>query len=579
MVRDFSDESKAELLRLVSEVENEKWCDFTDWVGDKWYSFEEWIGRLNIKNYINDVNSYHKKVIDKNNATKDNIEEIFRAVKNVNSAYTGTFSSINVTLKNWNSYIKQMSEIVEPSHGNFTVSAMQSSLDGILDGITKNNTKLLENRMCKDIGGELVFDEDLIYEYMKKDPNELTKEEKEVLINVIVNLEDAVTVYESAAKVGTDNLGAELAQKVSWVRESEKYNSFSAVSAHYSNIYVSLLNYISEQDEESNTFAASLAKIGNGESSISFIGVEYENKIKSIFGGATVAAYLAKYKSEHSEQYFGKLEAEEKAEYKAGSDMKDFNENNEARLKQKEKFANENETVFKDENGNKIADKDAPNFYEKNMTIGEIKASNSVSASIYDGKFDTFNDSYVEAVMGKAEAHAEISAGVYKISSKDGTKKFSPGVNAEIGASATALDINWDQQWIGDKDLGINSNVEVSTGKVGAKVGTTAQIFGENGKLDAQLGVEAKAEAILAEAKGKAGVNVLGGEVGVSGSVNFGIGAHADVGYKDGVFKFDVGASFGVGASVGTEIDLGGMVDTVCDKASSAWKDIKKLWR
>ncbi len=41
--------------------------------------------------------------------------------------------------------------------------------------------------------------------------------------------------------------------------------------------------------------------------------------------------------------------------------------------------------------------------------------------------------------------------------------------------------------------------------------------------------------------------NVLGGEVGVSGSVSVGVGAHADVGYKDGVFKFDIGASIGLG--------------------------------
>ena len=52
MVRDFSDESKTELLNLVSEVESEKLCDFTDWVGDRWYSFEEWIGKLNIKYYL-----------------------------------------------------------------------------------------------------------------------------------------------------------------------------------------------------------------------------------------------------------------------------------------------------------------------------------------------------------------------------------------------------------------------------------------------------------------------------------------------------------------------------------------------
>ena len=79
--------------------------------------------------------------------------------------------------------------------------------------------------------------------------------------------------------------------------------------------------------------------------------------------------------------------------------------------------------------------------------------------------------------------------------------------------------------------------------------------------------------------EGSVGVNVLGGEVGVSGSVSVGVGAHADVGYKDGVFKFDIGASTGLGVSVGSEVDIGGMVDSVCDAAESAWNGLEKGWK
>nr|WP_308658181.1 hypothetical protein [uncultured Agathobacter sp.] len=48
------------------------------------------------------------------------------------------------------------------------------------------------------------------------------------------------------------------------------------------------------------------------------------------------------------------------------------------------------------------------------------------------------------------------------------------------------------------------------------------------------------------------------------------------MGYKDGVFKFDIGASIGLGVSVGSEVDIGGMVDTVCDAAESAWNGLEK---
>ena len=58
MERDFSEAARQELLSLVSQVENEKWCDFTDWVGDRWYDFQEWIGSLDIKNYIDNINLF-----------------------------------------------------------------------------------------------------------------------------------------------------------------------------------------------------------------------------------------------------------------------------------------------------------------------------------------------------------------------------------------------------------------------------------------------------------------------------------------------------------------------------------------
>lgn len=91
MYRDFSEKSKLELLGMVSQVENEQISEFTDWIGDRWYDFESWIGKLDLRNYINNVNSYHKKVIDKNNATKESINTIFSKVESLDTAYRGIF--------------------------------------------------------------------------------------------------------------------------------------------------------------------------------------------------------------------------------------------------------------------------------------------------------------------------------------------------------------------------------------------------------------------------------------------------------------------------------------------------------
>lgn len=575
MYRDFSNESKNKLLGLVSDVENEKWCDFTDWVGDRWLDFESWIGTLSIKRYVNNVNSYHKKVIDKNNATKKSIEKIFNSVSAIDKTYQGTFNNIEELLKQWKTYVNELSVITNPSNGSFNTQFMSDKLSNILKGIDKQNVECLRDRMVQDIDGELVFNEELLYEYVKKNPAEMSDAEQALLLEVISQLKDTVAIYETLATVGTDELGMDVINYVSWLSDCTKYESFTAVSAHYNDIYVNLLNYMEEQSEDANTFAASLLNVGIGSGALSILGAEKYKNLDDIFGENSFKAYLAKYKSEHSEQYFAKLEASEKDKF--GSDWKKKFNNF------KEDLFNPDTSYYDSETGEKIKPENGKDtFYERDFTLGEIDKTIGVSASIYDGTFDIGENGNLGVTVGEAEAHGSISAGFYVVSGYDANgnpiKKFSPGVSAEVGVSVTALEVDWEQQWLGDENFGLNSDVSVTVGKAEAKAEAQAQVFGENGELDVQLNAGASAELIGGEIEGSVGVNVLGGEVGVSGSINYGIGAHAEVGYKDGVIKCDIGASLGIGVSVGFEVDVGGMVDTVADAASAAWDGIKSGW-
>ncbi|MCR5144630.1 MAG: hypothetical protein K6B67_04910 [Lachnospiraceae bacterium] len=577
MLRDFSEASKKKILSLVSEVENENICDMTDWMGDRWYDFDSWIGRLNIKNYINDVNSYHRKVIDKNNASKKSIETIFANVSNVNNTYSLILGNIDSNIDNLLAYIDCMNNVVIPSKGMFNSRSMSNNFDFLLSKINSMNAQCLKEQMVQDINGELIFNEDLIYEYLKKDQAELSKEEQQILIEVIAKLQGAVATYETLASYGTDELGVDVLHYVSWLSNDTRYNSFSAVSAHYNEIYVNLLNFMVEQDESSNSFAASLVKASNGEDALTVLGAEYKDVVNLLFGGASLKVYAAKYQSEHTEQYFAKLEANEKESLRASSCAKTFNGDIANRLKNRNKLKEKNDVKYYDSLGNEISKDDASKFGKKLLTLGELRKSLSANVSFYDGTFDTFGDGNVNVVVGRAEAHADLCGGFYVVS-EDGKRKFSPGVNAEIGTSITALDVAWDQQWAGDDMFGFNTNVGLTALDAGIKADAAIQFTDRDGKLNPQMGLGAKAEATLVELEGSAGVNVLGGEVGVTGSVSVGIGAHADLGYKDGVFKFDVGASVGLGVSVGGEVDIGGMIDTVSDKAESAWDDLKKGW-
>lgn len=99
MRRDFSERSERNLLQIVKQVEDEKLCDFTDWIGDRWYDYQYFIGKLRIKNYLDNVNAYHRKVIDKNNTTKSTIREIFNRVQNIDKTYQGLLLSRKLLLQ------------------------------------------------------------------------------------------------------------------------------------------------------------------------------------------------------------------------------------------------------------------------------------------------------------------------------------------------------------------------------------------------------------------------------------------------------------------------------------------------
>lgn len=112
MIRDFSDRAKQELMTLVAQVESEKLCDFTDWIGDRWYDFEEWIGILHLKDDLSNINEYHKKVIDKNNTTLAQLEGIFNKVYSVESEYHKELTNIIASCRGFNKLLIAMNDVM-----------------------------------------------------------------------------------------------------------------------------------------------------------------------------------------------------------------------------------------------------------------------------------------------------------------------------------------------------------------------------------------------------------------------------------------------------------------------------------
>ena len=88
MLRDFSETAKQKLLKYVDEVTaTGTWDQIKDFFGDIGLTVQSWFGKLDIQKYVDDVDTYHKKVLDKNNTTARQIEEIFSNVQAVDTRY------------------------------------------------------------------------------------------------------------------------------------------------------------------------------------------------------------------------------------------------------------------------------------------------------------------------------------------------------------------------------------------------------------------------------------------------------------------------------------------------------------
>ena len=220
---------------------------------------------------------------------------------------------------------------------------------------------------------------------------------------------------------------------------------------------------------------------------------------------------------------------------------------------EQKKYSTKTSDKYKDEewydNKGSIYERKIEQKGEFDLAYGKLSA---------DGKAGSGS---VEAKLGTAEAHASASAGLYvyeKDASGNVKRILAPAVDAEIGASVAVAELSAD----GRLGLGENHNMLGVYGEADATaLSAEAQAGIHIGRGDVYAG--ASAEADLVKVSGSAGVTVLGTDVGVTGSLKVGVGAHAKVGYTDGKLKVDVGAAVGIGADVGFEVDVSGTVDAV----------------
>lgn len=154
MKRDFSDEAKAKLLSLVDDVETEKWCDATDWIGDRFSDLKFAVGLLKLDDDLGNVDAFHKSIIDKNNMSKARIEEIFSNVRSIDQSYGTRFASLAAQVQSVKRIIDQAAMAVAPGNSSIDPVAMATLKNALAEYAA-------EREVYSKMAGDGITEEDL----------------------------------------------------------------------------------------------------------------------------------------------------------------------------------------------------------------------------------------------------------------------------------------------------------------------------------------------------------------------------------------------------------------------------------
>ena len=117
-------------------------------LGDAGLQIQYWFGALSISKYIDNLDAYHKKIIDKNNTTSQRIEEIFTNVKNIDTRYQGGLQqNVNFSESVIN-FINDLANTIDPNGGNMDMQKMNAALAASLEKIQE--AKLSREKAIED---------------------------------------------------------------------------------------------------------------------------------------------------------------------------------------------------------------------------------------------------------------------------------------------------------------------------------------------------------------------------------------------------------------------------------------------
>lgn len=141
--RDFTRKSVHELRDIIKKnVDDEGQFGFFDWFQDTFLMQE-----LNIQNYVNNVNEYHAKMVDKHNVGSSEFDKILERVHSVDTNYASRLNRLTDQVNALSNRVMRMANMLNPS----VITANSSDYAKLSEGIRVkyHNVKVQSNAEIK----------------------------------------------------------------------------------------------------------------------------------------------------------------------------------------------------------------------------------------------------------------------------------------------------------------------------------------------------------------------------------------------------------------------------------------------
>ncbi len=113
MVREFSEEKRQEIFRMLDEIDNREWKSFMEWCGSSAEEFGNWPDKLAVSAYTRYVDKYHERVLETNEITRNRVNTVFENVAEIDTRYAGRMRECQEKIKEQIAMVRTMTEFME----------------------------------------------------------------------------------------------------------------------------------------------------------------------------------------------------------------------------------------------------------------------------------------------------------------------------------------------------------------------------------------------------------------------------------------------------------------------------------